>query len=169
MKNQETCQDLCAINAEKLVNLLDQILVLYQKIRDYCEQVDEELNRQERPRKTNIRNLTNKLLVESFKVFDSIGFQHTALMEGDNRKIFEGIFRTLGVIETSFDELEAEEDFDDGVGDEDELESDIRFDPNMSPENAKAYLLASILNEIFACDKPINFTANLYIGNEKEE
>lgn len=139
MKNQE----LCTVNKEKLFNLVSKVIGLYQIIDDHCMLMEATVSHCDRPRKTDMRSLTQGLLSESFDIFESIGCNYKALLDDDEDDMYESIF----------DELEADI-FDDSEDD--------------NAPNADLGGFLNALSQILSSDKPVTVSADIYI-NEKNK
>lgn len=143
MKNTE----ICMINKDKLYELINKVIGLYQIVDDHCMVVDASLSHCERPRKSDMRTLNDSLEGEFFDTLESIGCPHHAMAEDDEDAMFEGI---LNMLEPEFITTEEADD-------------------NAETEQTDLGSFLEQLGSMFLSGKPVTISANIYINTENEE
>lgn len=139
--------EICIINKDKLYELINKVIGLYQIVDDHCMVVDASLSHCERPRKGDMRTLNDSLEGEFFDTLESIGCPHYAMAEDDEDAMFEGI---LNMLEPEFITTGEAED---------------------NAETAQTDLSSFLeqLGGIFLSGKPVTISANIYINTESED
>lgn len=87
--------EICMVNKEKLFNLINKVIGLYEIVDDHWILVECSLNNGERARKTDMRALNNALSEVVGEQFEYIGCDHDAVQEFDEDKMFENILDNL--------------------------------------------------------------------------
>lgn len=143
MKNTE----ICMINKDKLYELINKVIGLYQIVDDHYMVVDATLSHCERPKKGEIRALNNALADEVFDTLESIGCPHHAMAEDDEDAMFEGILNML----------------------EPEFITTGEADDNAETEQTDLGSFLEQLGGIFLSGNPVTISANIYINTENED
>lgn len=137
--------EICMVNKEKLFNLINKVIGLYEIVDDHWILVECSLNNGGRARKTDMRALNNALSEVVGEQFEYIGCDHDAVQEFDEDKMFENIL----------DNLEP-----------------IPFEADTVPETGEQNDLSSFLEQlggIFLSGKPVTISANIYINTGSED
>lgn len=139
--------EICIINKDKLYELINKVIGLYQIVDDHCMLVDVSLSHCERPRKGDMRTLNDSLEGEFFDTLESIGCPHYAMTEDDEDAMFEGILNML----------------------EPEFITTGEADDNAETEQTDLGSFLEQLGGIFLSGKPVTISANIYINTESED
>ena len=139
MKNKEVC----LVNGEKLFDLIYNIVEFYKIIVNHTHQVDENLKNCERARKTDVRELAEEVLSDSFNVFENIGVSIYDLLKRDEEAIFDGILNRL------------------------ELDFLLDEEPESNPKEITDFF--NTLLKIMSSNKPVSISADIYVNESKED
>ncbi len=134
--------EICIVNKEKLFNLINKVIGLYEIVDDHWILVECSLSHGERARKTNMQALNNALSDAVGEQFEYIGCDYDAVQEFDEDKMFENILDNLEPIALETPDNGEQADFAD---------------------------FSQKLLELFSAGKPFTISASTYINTESED